>query len=110
MAKPLIGGRRSTIEIVYDILSVCQRGGANKTAIMYRSNLSYDQLLRYLALLSEQEFLRRNAAGRFEVTEKGTLALGQVAGAMRILRDMQEGEGSDGDGSPNGYRAAVNNS
>jgi len=108
MAKPLIGGRRSTIEIVYDILSVCQRGGANKTAIMYRSNLSYDQLLRYLALLSDQEFLRRNASGHFEVTEKGVVALGQVAGAMRILRDLQEGGDGDEDGYAGGFRPAVN--
>lgn len=107
MARPLIGGRRSTIEIVFDILTVCQRGGANKTAIMYRSNLSYDQLLRYLALLSEQEFLRRNDAGHFEVTEKGEQALGQVAGAMRILRDLQEGD-SDDIAFPKGLHPVVN--
>jgi predicted transcriptional regulator len=52
MAKSSIGSRRSTVEIIFDILSVCS-DGANKTAIMYQSNLSHDQLARYLTYLED---------------------------------------------------------
>ncbi|MBI4202930.1 MAG: hypothetical protein HY532_07460 [Chloroflexi bacterium] len=95
MTGPQMGGRRSTLEIVYDIFSVCLRGGANKTDIKHQSKLSDDQLRQYLALLADQEFLYRNDEGCFEVTEKGEVALDQ-AGAICMLQHLHE-DGSDND-------------
>jgi hypothetical protein len=54
MLSPVMGARRSVFEIVRGMLSDCDDGGTNRTAIMYRSSLSYDQLSRYLSHLCGQ--------------------------------------------------------
>ena len=76
----------SAIEIVHDILSVCDNGGCNKTAIMYRSNLSYAQLRRYLSLLSTQQLIDKNDVGHFQVTPRGRKTMSQMASVMRSLQ------------------------
>ena len=90
MANALIGQRRTSVEIVHEILSVCDNGGANKTAIMYRGNLSYDQLRRYLALLSGRLLIHRNDQGRFQITAKGEKMLRRTSNVMRSLRDLRK--------------------
>ena len=87
MARAILGSRRSTMEIVQDILSVCDNGGAKKTAIMYQSSLSYDQLRRYLSLLSEQDLIYKNEEGHFQVTPTGQRTLRQMSSVMRTLRE-----------------------
>ena len=87
MAKAVIGNRRSGFEIAHEILSLCDDGGTNKTAIMYGSNLSYRQLQRYLSLLSSQELIYRNDDGRFQLTAEGEKALGHLSRAMRTFRN-----------------------
>jgi len=82
MAKALIGNRRSTFEIAHEILSVCDNGGTNKTAIMYGSNLSYRQLQWYLSLLSGQELIYRDDDGKFKLIAEGEKALGQISTVM----------------------------
>jgi predicted transcriptional regulator len=42
----------------------------NKTDIMYRANLSYSQLVKYLALLQNRDLLE-NRAGKWVATEQG---------------------------------------
>ena len=32
MSTAVMGGRRSTVEIIHEILSLCDKGGINKTA------------------------------------------------------------------------------
>ena len=44
MANSITGGRRSAVEIIRQILSVCADGRANKTSIMYDSNLSSENM------------------------------------------------------------------
>ena len=41
MLSPVMGARRSVIEIVYEMLTACNNDGIKKTAIMYRCSLSY---------------------------------------------------------------------
>ena len=82
MAKAILGDRRSSIEIVHEILSVCDNGGAKKTAIMYQSSLSCDQLRRYLSLLTEQDLVRKNEEGHFQVTPTGLKTLRQMSGVL----------------------------
>ena len=83
-------GRRTAVEIVYEILSVCDNGGTNKTAIMYRSSLSYDQLRRYLSLLTTKELIRRIDGGRFQITPTGRRTLKRASTATRAIREMKK--------------------
>jgi len=89
MSTAVMGGRRSTVEIVHEILSLCGNGGINKTAIMYRSNLSYDQLRKYLAMLSEEELIAKNDVGHFQITCTGEKTLKRMSTAIKSLRDLR---------------------
>ena len=90
MRKSITGGRRSAIEIVREILSACNSGGARKTAIMYGSNLSYDQLCRYLALLSSRGLIEEEDHGHFRLTTRGQRTLRQVASVVRTLGEVTQ--------------------
>jgi len=48
--------KRGRLEIIYEILSVCRKP-AKKTSILYRCNLSYNQLQKYLEYLMTQDLL-----------------------------------------------------
>ena len=89
MSTAVMGGRRSTVEIIHEILSLCDKGGINKTAIMYRSNLSYDQLRKYLTMLSEEELITKNEEGHFQVTCTGEKTLKRMSTAIKSLRDLR---------------------
>ena len=91
MIRASVGSRRSAVEIIYDIMSVCMSGGANKTAIMYRSNLSHDQLIRYLQYLSDQELLEKDAS-RFRLSDKGRDVLDEVSQVIQLLRGLRGAE------------------
>jgi predicted transcriptional regulator len=74
---------RSGLEILASIISAAV-GGARKTHVMYRANLSHSQLQRYLAFLESRglvrtvESLAANAP-LYEATERG----------MQFLRDYE---------------------
>ena len=89
MATALMGRRRSAVEIVHEILSLCDDGGLNKTAIMYRSNLSYDQLRRYLGALDDDGLLFKDVNGFFQITENGTKVLKSVGNAVKAIRHLK---------------------
>jgi len=66
--------RRSKMEIYLDILRVVSEGNHKPTHIMYRANLSWERLKKYLKFLASQDLLisaQRNEGTRFEITEKG---------------------------------------
>jgi predicted transcriptional regulator len=75
---------RSGLEILASIISAAV-GGARKTHVMYRANLSHSQLQRYLAFLESRglvravESLAANAP-LYEATERG----------MQFLRDYEK--------------------
>ena len=89
MATALIGARRSAAEIIHEILTLCAKGGINKTAIMYKSNLSYDQLRRYLTALCDDDYISKNDSGAFETTATGRKALKGMAGAVKTLKELR---------------------
>jgi len=91
------------VEIISEILSLCRTSGITKTGIMYGSNLSYDQLVRYLSLLCRHRFIEKDVTGRFVLTDTGDGALRQIQGVMLLLSELQSVEGSE----DNGARAAV---
>ena len=89
MSSSIIGARRSAVEVVYDILSVCDNGGINKTAVMYRCNLSYDQLRRYLSLLCGGSLIVETGERLFQITPAGQKTLERMSGAVNTLRALR---------------------
>ncbi len=90
MRKAIVGTRRSITDIVLEILSVCHYGGAGRTAIMYRCNLSHDQVVRYLTSLSEGGFIRENTNGTFAITDKGEGARKHLEAVQDILNELRD--------------------
>jgi len=76
--------RRSRLEIMYNILSLCQRGENKKTHIMYRCNLSFKQVQKYLETLTSMGLLSANQ-GLYELTEKGEKFLKEFQDLKRLL-------------------------
>ena len=78
---------RSRVDIIASILSAAV-GGAKKTHIMYKCNLSFGQLQTYLGILVERGLLRVAESGRggnpsvFQTTDEGRAFL-------RAYRDLQ---------------------
>ncbi len=64
---------RDRIGIISDILEVAKEDrGVSKTAIMYKANLSHDQMKYYVRILTENNFLYYDLdTQRLKTTEKG---------------------------------------
>ena len=62
--------KRNNLDICADILKV-SRGGARKTHLVYRANLNFKIVKRYLADLMDSEFLESDG-DMFYLTEKGS--------------------------------------
>jgi predicted transcriptional regulator len=65
---------RTRIEIISQILKTANGGrdGAKKIRIMYRANLSHEQLKQYLMFLTQNNLLGYDLDTRtFKITEKG---------------------------------------
>ncbi len=64
-------GRRNFLVIAAQILESC-RQGAKRTHVLYRANLSFQQLNRYMRLLEARNLLRYDAVSRqYKITERG---------------------------------------
>lgn len=64
--------KRSLIEVFSHILTIAsEKGGVNKTRIVYRANLNFVRAEEYLQLLIELGFLDYMQEGRFLTTGKG---------------------------------------
>ena len=86
-----MNNRRSSIQVIADIL---QLGEAGKTEIMYRANMSYRQLQKYLDFLLHAGFLERivvpNPGIKYRVTEKGNRLLQSIQSMLRLLELPEE--------------------
>ena len=71
MQNRIMSRRRSSIDILHDILNLCDSEGLKNTAIMHRGNLSYDQLRRYLTVLMRQGILPAMTLGTIGSRPKG---------------------------------------
>jgi predicted transcriptional regulator len=87
MATSVLGSRRSNLEVVYDILALCDNGGVGKTSIMYRANLSYKMLQRYLSSLSAHYLIQMDSAGKYQTTPQGQQVLGDINGVLRAVNN-----------------------
>ena len=79
---------RNNVEIVGDILAVA-RDGALKTQIMYRANLSFKLLEKYMSVVLNAGLVMRNHDGRYLITEKGLLFLEKFRGYKRHARSLR---------------------
>lgn len=61
--------RRGRLEIIAAVLSVT-RNGSRKTEIVYKTNLNFARLDRYLLYLKEKELIE-NSESIYKTTEKG---------------------------------------
>lgn len=84
MATQRIEKRRSSFEIIQGILSTCDNGGINKTAVMYQNSLSYNQLCRYLDLLIDREYLYLDER-MYRVTPRGEVISDRIASLIREI-------------------------
>ena len=81
-----IGNRRSSIQIIADMLRL---GEAGKTEIMYSANMSYFQLQKYLDFLLQQKLIDKvylgNPSVSYRVTAKGFNLLKNIDSIQEIL-------------------------
>lgn len=78
--------RRSSIEVIADILRVGETG---KTEIMYSANMSFFQLQKYLKYLLELALIDKVTVGNptvtYRVTAKGSKLLQNIDKVLQIL-------------------------
>lgn len=89
--------RRDKLGIIAEILEIA-KGGALKTQIMYRANLSFTQLNAYLKFMLKISLLGKFVDGGKEVyraTEKGLDYLGRSREIMELL-EIESGKGASG--------------
>jgi len=77
----MVNNRRSEFDIISKILTL-SKGGAKKTEILYKGNLSYTQVQKYLPYLMEKNIIEehtvKNNGGSckiYKITEKGLILL-----------------------------------
>ncbi len=78
---------RGKIQIMADIVDLCKTG-IRKTHIMYKGNLSYEQINRYLYELLEKELITQNLDDgvlTYRATEKGRTFLQYYHMMLNIL-------------------------
>ena len=90
--------RRSKLELYLDILRTLKLGNSMKpTQIMYKVNICYMYLEKYLEFLIKQNLAERRASGgsraEYIITQKGLDLLrtyGELAQALHIGRTIKE--------------------
>jgi len=88
-----VGQRRSSIEIIADMLRVGENG-AGKTEIMYSANMSYSQIQKYLEYLINQGFINKveigNTMTAYRVTDTGLNLLKAIDTLLSMLEPNRE--------------------
>lgn len=62
--------RRTSLDVYVDILQAAETG-ANKTRLVYRANLNFEIIKRYMKNLIENGLLEEKIEGKFFTTKKG---------------------------------------
>jgi predicted transcriptional regulator len=83
----LEGKRRDRLEVVKDILTVADNPrGANKTRLVYMSNLNFNRLGTFLEFLLDKELLKKNEGENiYNITVKGREFLHQLEKTEKLL-------------------------
>jgi len=81
--------RRDKLVIMTEIIGIAIKG-TSKTQIMYKANLSFSQLKRYLALLSHHSLLKKSAHDGKEIykaTQKGVEFMERQQQIIDLIND-----------------------
>jgi predicted transcriptional regulator len=76
--------RRSSLDVTVNILEAAQ-GGANKTRIVYGSNLNFEIVKGYINTLVNNGFLE-NDGKRYSTTERGSKFVEEYRELMKPLQ------------------------
>ena len=82
--------RRNSLDICADILKVTQNG-ANKTRMVYKANLNFNIIKKYIKRLTDSGLLE-SVNGRFFATEKGSMFLVQYREFVEPLSVLRGNE------------------
>jgi len=81
--------RRSKLETCMDLLKVIARGETKPTRVMYKSNLAWNPMQRYLQLLMSQGLIISEQKGDrtlYSITEKGRRVLAYFGEVTRVVK------------------------
>ncbi len=83
--------RRGRLEIIADILLVA-KGGAKKTAIVYKANLNFGRARKYLLYLEAKGLIEnKNMSNEYQTTERGEEFLHDY---LKMKKSLQMGRSS----------------
>jgi predicted transcriptional regulator len=84
----LLSERRSDVRIMVEILNIAL-GGAKKTEIVYKVNLNFTQVRKYLGFLSDKGLIAVNALfdgrGKYKTTERGKTFLRRYRETVELI-------------------------
>ena len=81
---------RSSMEVVHDVLSVCNLEPSTKSAVLRRARLSPKQLSRYLPLLLTNELINQDEDRCYHLTLAGQRLLKRVSRTIRVMRRFEQ--------------------
>lgn len=96
MTEIFSANRRSTVEIIHEILTLCRVDGCTPDKIKSHSQVSNSQLRRYLKALSTNALIRRETNGYYHLTDSGNQILNKLSrpvGTIRGVQQLLEGNG-----------------
>ena len=80
----------SELEIIPEILAICEYGGTSKSAIIDSSELDRSKLDRYLTVLCNHQLLEETSTGSYHITAKGRSFLEDYRGMVTFLAQIEE--------------------
>jgi len=85
----LFYNKRCEVEIIHDLLSSAQEE-IKKTHLMYRTNMTYNQFIKYLDALKEKDLIEEIKSGQngnnYYLTEKGKKLLDCLNKVLKYLK------------------------
>jgi predicted transcriptional regulator len=88
MEKTSVKQRRSSVEILMEILNLIENGRETKTAIVYGANLNFTVAKKYIQLLVEKGLVKvedKSRGKKYSLTEKGKKFLREYEGIREVL-------------------------
>jgi len=82
----MAGKRRDKLEVIEDLLKTADKpDGANKTHLVYGSNLNFNRLNVFLPFLLEKDMIKCDLKNRYVTTVKGREFLKQLQSMHKML-------------------------
>ncbi|MEO0250926.1 MAG: winged helix-turn-helix domain-containing protein [candidate division WOR-3 bacterium] len=76
--------RRNNLDVMYEILSFCRKE-RQKTRIMYKCNLSYELLKKYIGFLVSRDLLEKSRDKYYRTTMQGLDFLNEYERVRNML-------------------------